>query len=102
MKGGNTRIGVTRARGHGRPTKTVWRRDPVIQARLNLVQGCWSQMMSRSETLLVVNQWAQQYAQPPVTLRTIGVDRRRIQMRAYEREHHLKVRDCHDRDYTFL
>jgi hypothetical protein len=73
----------------------------VIQLRLNIVADCWSRMMTRPATLLVVNEWCRSVGQPTVSLRTIGLDRRRVQMRSYEQQHHLKIRECSDGQYTF-
>jgi hypothetical protein len=88
MKGnrGNTRAGVTRSRGHGRPTKTLWRNDIIIRERMMIVQRCWISQMTIAETLANVNEWGRVNvpSHPRFTLSTIKVDRQNISILAYE------------------
>jgi hypothetical protein len=88
MKGnrGNTRIGATRARGQGRPTKTPWRKDILIRERMQVVARCWYGGMTIAETLDSVNAWAVSAipSHPRFTLSTIKVDRQNISILAYE------------------
>jgi hypothetical protein len=103
MKGnrGNTRTGSTRSRGHGRPTRTVWRRDILIRERMSIVQRCWRNGLTMSATLNVVNEWASVHvpSHPYFTITTIKNDRNNIAVLAYERRHRVKTAAFQIGDY---